>query len=224
MIKNKFRYKICYQNKINIFRSSKIERFNKNKWEKINQRPATLKKQHITEEKVFLKPLKKTFSSNLKSKKLLRAYYGNMSEKRYKTLYKKATNQRKSNPINTPTIILFINLLERRLDMVVFRMYFGESIFSAKQLIQHGKIFVNGNKVTTKSFQVQNGDLIEIDKSIHSTIIKNIENANYFFIPRYLECNFKLYKGIFLYSPSISEIVYPMKMNLKALSEAHKFN
>jgi small subunit ribosomal protein S4 len=219
MTRIKSKYKISYQHKTNIVRSNKINKFNKQKWALIKDKPISLIKQTLEEGKVYLQPRKKFFLFNLKFKKQLKSFYGNLTEKRYKALYLKAINQRKSRNTYLSPMQLFINMLERRLDIVIFRLYFASSIFNAKQLIQHGKILVNGKVITIKSYQVKNGDLIEIDKSIENNVKQNIENANYHFIPKYLECNFKLYKGIFLYDPKVEDIIYPMSINFKLLSE-----
>ena len=61
-----------------------------------------------------------------------------------------------------------IGLLERRLDAVIYRAKFATTIFSARQLINHGHVKVNGKKVNISSYMVKEEDTVEIrDKSKH---------------------------------------------------------
>ena len=65
-----------------------------------------------------------------------------------------------------------IGLLERRLDAVIYRAKFATTIFSARQLINHGHVKVNGKKVNISSYLVKEEDTIEIrDKSKQLAII-----------------------------------------------------
>ena len=65
-----------------------------------------------------------------------------------------------------------IGLLERRLDSVIYRAKFATTIFSARQLINHGHVKVNGKKVNISSYCVKEEDTIEIrDKSKQLAII-----------------------------------------------------
>ena len=65
-----------------------------------------------------------------------------------------------------------IGLLERRLDAIIYRAKFATTIFSARQLINHGHVKVNGKKVNISSYLVKEEDTIEIrDKSKQLAII-----------------------------------------------------
>jgi ribosomal protein S4 len=90
----------------------------------------------------------------------LRKFYGNYKEQQFKKLYLKvnsgSTTYRKRFIENS-----FINQLERRLDVVVYRLFLAPTIFAARQLILHRKIFVNKQLQTAPSMLVKNGDLIE---------------------------------------------------------------
>ena len=71
-----------------------------------------------------------------------------------------------------------IGLLERRLDAIIYRAKFATTIFSARQLINHGHVKVNGKRVNISSYLVKEEDLIEIkDKSKQLAII-DIAMAN----------------------------------------------
>ena len=59
---------------------------------------------------------------------------------------------------------ILIELLERRLDAVVFRLKFAPTVFAARQLVNHGHVMVNGKVVDKKSYQVKDGDEISLQQ------------------------------------------------------------
>ena len=63
-----------------------------------------------------------------------------------------------------------IGLLERRLDAVIYRAKFATTIFSARQLINHGHVKVNGKKVNISSYSVREEDTIETVSYTHLTL------------------------------------------------------
>ena len=100
------------------------------------------------------------YGIQLQAKQKLKCYYGNMNERQFRNIYKKATMLKGDTSEN------LIGLLERRLDAVIYRAKFATTIFSARQLINHGHIKVNGKKVNIPSYRVKAEDTIEIkDKS-----------------------------------------------------------
>ena len=106
------------------------------------------------------------FGVQLQAKQKLKSYYGNMNERQFRNLYKKAIMIKGNTAEN------LIGLLERRLDAVVYRSKFANTIFSSRQLINHGHVKVNGKKVNISSYQVKEEDTIEIrDKSKQLAII-----------------------------------------------------
>ncbi len=106
------------------------------------------------------------FGIQLQAKQKLKSYYGNMNERQFRNMYKKAIMKRGDTAEN------LIGLLERRLDAVIYRAKFSTTIFSARQLINHGHVKVNGKKVNISSYSVKEEDTIEIrDKSKQLAII-----------------------------------------------------
>ena len=106
------------------------------------------------------------YGIQLQAKQKLKGYYGNINERQFRNLYKKAAMQKGDTGEN------LIGLLERRLDAVVYRARFSTTIFSARQLINHGHVKVNGKKVNISSYIVKEEDIIEIrDKSKQLAII-----------------------------------------------------
>ena len=106
------------------------------------------------------------YGIQLQAKQKLKAYYGNINERQFRNIYKKASMLKGDTSEN------LIGLLERRLDAVIYRAKFATTIFSARQLINHGHVKVNGKKVNISSYLVKEEDSIEIrDKSKQLAII-----------------------------------------------------
>ena len=81
------------------------------------------------------------YGNQLFAKQKLRFYYGDLTEKQFRRIYKKASN------IKGDTSEILIELLERRLDAIVYRMKFVPTIFSARQFVNHGHVKVNGKEL-----------------------------------------------------------------------------
>lgn len=108
------------------------------------------------------------YGKRLQAKQKLKLFYGNLTESFFKNTYLEA-NRLKGLISNN-----FILLLERRLDIIIYRLNFAESIFQARQLINHGHILVNSKVITIPSFLIQKQDLITVSDYIKPKIKKNI--------------------------------------------------
>ena len=96
------------------------------------------------------------FGIQLRAKQKLKGYYGDITEKQFKRTYSEASAMKGDASQN------LIGLLERRLDMVVYRAKFAPTIWAARQLVSHGHIRVNGVKCNIASRRVNVGDVIEL--------------------------------------------------------------
>ena len=94
------------------------------------------------------------YGIQLQAKQKLKCYYGNMNERQFRNMYKRAIMKKGDTAEN------LIGLLERRLDAVIYRAKFATTIFSARQLINHGHVRVNGKKVNIGSYVVREEDSI----------------------------------------------------------------
>jgi len=101
------------------------------------------------------------YSIGLNEKQKLRYTYG-MTEKQFRLLFAKA------KAATGVTGEVFLQLLETRLDNVVYRMRLAKTRRAARQFVNHGHILVNGQKVDIASFQVQAGDEIEVKDATSS--------------------------------------------------------
>ena len=101
------------------------------------------------------------FGLQMRAKQKLKGYYGNITEKQFKKIFKEAER------IKGDTSENLIGLLERRLDAIVYRAKFVPTVFSARQFINHGHVKVNGRRVNIPSYRIKTTDIIEIkDKSV----------------------------------------------------------
>ena len=81
------------------------------------------------------------YGTQLQAKQKLKFYYGNINERQFRNIYRKATQKKGDATEN------LIGFLERRLDTVVYRAKFANTVFAARQLINHGHVIVNDKKV-----------------------------------------------------------------------------
>src|SRR3990167_4909625 len=118
------------------------------------------------------KKKKSDYGMQLEEKQKLRTVYGMLTQKKLLNTYKTAL-QHKGNTAHN-----FLQLLECRLDNIVYRLKFAPSIFAATQLINHGHILVDGKKVDIKSFTVKPGMKISMKEKTKKMkiIIESVEN------------------------------------------------
>lgn len=137
----------------------------------------------------------------LMEKQKLRMYYG-LGERQFKNIYKRALTKR------GVTGEQMLQLLEARLDNVVYRLGFAPSRAAARQVVVHGHIKVNGRKVTVPSYEVRVGDVIEVKESSPSRqlIMRNLEASVTRPIPAWLAVDKDLLRGVVLRRPTMDEI------------------
>ena len=147
------------------------------------------------------------YGIQLQAKQKMKAYYGNINERQFRNIYKKASMLKGDTGEN------LIGLLERRLDAVIYRAKFATTIFSARQLINHGHVKVNGKKVTIPSYNLQDGDIIEVnEKSRDIPIVLEAISSTERDTPEYLSVDYDKMKGTFLKGPKPDEVPYPVVM------------
>ena len=147
------------------------------------------------------------YGVQLQAKQKLKFYYGNMNERQFRNVYRKALQKRGNTTEN------FIGLLERRLDTVIYRAKFAITVFTARQLINHGHVKVNGKKVNIPSCLITEKDTIEIkDKSKELVIIAGALVSKEREIPDYIQLDEKNKRVKLLRVPKFSEVPYPSIM------------
>ncbi len=147
------------------------------------------------------------YGNQLFAKQKLRFYYGDITEKQFRKIYDKASR------IKGDTSEILIELLERRLDAIVYRMKFVPTIFAARQLVNHGHVKVNNKRVNIPSYTVKDGDEISIkEQSKQINLIQEAIVSQEREIPEYLEVDTKDLKGRFLRAPLMHDVPYPVTM------------
>jgi len=111
---------------------------------------------------------------------------------------------------------VLLQLIEGRLDSIVFRMGFAPNRRRARQIISHGHIFVNGREVNLPSFATKSGDLIEIKGSSRENpeIIDSLSKSAHRGIPGWVEVDGANFKGKVSHTPSREEMQIPVQEQL----------
>ena len=147
------------------------------------------------------------FGVQLMAKQKLKGYYGNIGEKQFHRYYQEALRRKGDTSEN------LIELLERRLDAVVYRMKFAMTPFAARQFVSHGHVLINGRKVNIPSFQVRDNDLVEVrEKSKQLAVVLDAAQSGERDVPEYLEVDHRAMRGRFTRPPKPSDVPYPVQM------------
>jgi small subunit ribosomal protein S4 len=147
------------------------------------------------------------FGTQLAAKQTLKGYYGNIGEKQFRKLYDEAVRRRGDTSEN------LIELLERRLDAVIYRLKFAPTPFAARQIVNHGHVRVNGKRVNISSYQIKDSDVISIkEKSKDMALILEAAQSSERDVPDYLQVDHKEMKGSFVRAPKLSDVPYPVQM------------
>ena len=147
------------------------------------------------------------FGTQLFAKQKLKGYYGNIGEKQFRKYYQEAVRRRGDTGQN------LIELLERRLDAVVYRAGFSPTIFGARQLVSHGHVKVNGQKVDVASFSVKDGDVVELSQKGRTLplVLEAIASTERN-VPDYLEVDTTAFTCKFIRNAGLADVPYPVQM------------
>ena len=147
------------------------------------------------------------YGIQLQAKQKLKSYYGNINERQFRNIYRKALSKRGDTTEN------LIALLESRLDTVIYRGKFAPTVFAARQLINHGHIRVNKRKVNISSYLVKETDVIEVrEKSKKLNVIDGSLQSKERDVPGYIQLDDKNKSVKLVRVPKFSEVPYPVIM------------
>ena len=147
------------------------------------------------------------YGIQLNAKQKWKSYYGNINERQFRNIYRKALTKKGD------TIENLIGLLERRLDTVIYRAKFTPTVFSARQLINHGHIRVNNKKVNIASYLVNETDVVEVrEKSKSLTVIDGSLSSKERDVPEYIQLDDKNKIVKLIRIPKFAEVPYPVIM------------
>jgi small subunit ribosomal protein S4 len=141
------------------------------------------------------------YGTQLREKQKIRRIYG-LLERQFRNTYKEAARSR------DVTGEALLQMLESRLDTVAYRMGFGASRTEARQIVRHNGILVNGKRVNIPSYQVRQGDVVEVAEGAKGQLrIKGaVEAAVTRGYPDWIEVDAKALKGTFKAKPQRSEL------------------
>jgi small subunit ribosomal protein S4 len=147
------------------------------------------------------------FATQLMAKQKLKGYYGDVGERQFRRMYELASRMRGDTAEN------LIGLLERRLDIVCYRLNFVPTIFAARQLVNHGHVKVNGKRVNIPSYLVEEGDVIELTERAKTIpMVVETQQRPEREVPDYLQLDPRALKGTYLRVPKIGDVPYPVQM------------
>ncbi len=152
------------------------------------------------------------YGKQLQEKQKVKRMYG-MLEKQFRRFFSKATRQQGAPGEN------LLNLLERRLDNVVYRLKLATNRAQSRQMVVHGHITVNGNKVHSPSFSVSVGDVIGLKDSVLQKVrfLEEVVDKRLNIgikVPEWLELDKANRKGSVLRTPARSDIQVPIEEHL----------
>lgn len=153
------------------------------------------------------------YSIHLKAKQKVKKYY-NMKEGQFRTLFLK------SRRIKGNTEEIFAGLLESRLETVVYRANFVPTMYSARQLVNHKHVLVNGKSINITSYSVKPGDVVQLTENAKKIplVIEALQNMERD-IPNYLELNSNEMSVKFLNKPAYNDIPYPFEAEFNTIVE-----
>jgi len=157
---------------------------------------------------------KSDYGLMLEEKQKLKAIYGMLSERQLVNYFKKAL-AKKGN-----TSELLAELLECRLDNVVYRLKLASTIFAAHQLVSHGHILVDGKKVDRRSFHVRPGMVISVkEKSRNLKSVQEAVESSTRSIPDYLSADASSFSGQLVAKPLPEQMPWPIEINLHEICD-----
>jgi small subunit ribosomal protein S4 len=147
------------------------------------------------------KPRVSDYGLQLREKQKLRRIYG-VLEKQFRNYYQEASRLKGSTGEN------LLQLLEARLDNVVYRMGFGSTRSEARQLVSHKAIMVNGKNVNVASYVVKPSDVISVREKSRkqARIAESMSLAEQVGFPGWIDVNHSAFEGTFKAFPLRSEL------------------
>lgn len=146
------------------------------------------------------------YGLQLREKQKLSRMYG-LLERQFRNYFEKAERMKGITGEN------LIQLLERRLDNVVYRLGFASSRNEARQMVRHGHFIVNGKKVTIPSYLVHQSDVIELAENSRKIqkIADSISNVEAKGMPSWLQLEKENFRGRVIHLPTKEEIILPVQ-------------
>jgi small subunit ribosomal protein S4 len=147
------------------------------------------------------------YGVQLRAKQKLRGYYGNVSERQFRSIYAEARR------LKGDTGAHMIGLLERRLDAMIYRAKFVPTVFAARQFISHGHVQVNGRRVTIPSYRLKLNEVVEVrEKAKQLALVLEATGLAERDVPDYIEVDHGKLTAKLTRIPTLTEVPYPVQM------------
>jgi small subunit ribosomal protein S4 len=145
----------------------------------------------------------------LREKQKVKRIYG-VLEQQFRLYFKRAARSR------GVTGEMLLELLERRLDNVVFRLCFAASRQEGRQRVRHGYILVNGKRVNIPSYTVKKGDVVTVraKRTMHKTVKEQLELIKDRGVPKWLKADHEQLRGEVIDVPQREDVGFPIKEQL----------
>ena len=167
---------------------------------------------HTAPKRLFPQKKLSTFGTRLRLKRLVSLLYGNITSTYYTNLCTKAAKYTGKFGPNV------LSLLEKRLDVGLYRIGFAKTLSQARQAIRHNHVSVNGSSVCISSYELHRGDIVRVTQA---SILQDISEKRMIPCkPLHFEVSYSLQTAIFLFSPQ--QVYYPTPVDIVQLTGAHK--
>lgn len=154
------------------------------------------------------------YGEQLREKQKVKRIYG-VLEKQFRLYFEKAERRKGQTGHN------LLIMLETRLDNVVFRLGFAPSRAAARQMVMHGHVRVDGQRVDIPSFQVRSGQAVEVsERARQNDFVKNaVDTAAGRGIPKWLTLDAAAFKGQVISTPTREDV--PLDINEQLIVELY---
>lgn len=229
--KNRFKpiFKQFIKLRENVQNRQKLLKFKKKKWKSflkfyINRLKNFKKFKPLDHSKYFVTKYgtrgvgySKRFRDTLQAGKRLRVFYGGVLKKYLKKKIKITLSKKKYNSKNlTGLETVFLQLFESRIDTVLYRAKFAPTMRSARQLILHGKVYVNQIQVKTKAYILKHGDIVSLSLNCLELYENHIiDSVKWTVPPKHLVINYRTLQILFLGNIKSTNIANEFSFNLR---------
>jgi small subunit ribosomal protein S4 len=158
--------------------------------------------------------------TQLQAKQKLKKYYGDIRESQFRAIYDEAVRRKGDTSEN------LIGLLESRLDAIIYRSKFAPTIFTARQMVNHKHVLVDGKVVNIASYRVKPGQIIEIKEKSRERIQSAMKEhpCNERPVPEYIEVNENKMTAKYNRIPQLNDVPYPVTMEPNVVIEFYSKN
>ena len=159
------------------------------------------------------------YGDQLIAKQKLKKYYGDITEKKFRSVYKEAARRKGDTSEN------LVGLLESMLLSVVYRANFAKTVFEARQLINHGHILVDGKRVNIATYSLKAGQVVEVrERSKQLLVVQTSVASKERSIPEYVEVDSDKLVATYNRVPVLADVPYPVVMEPNLVVEFYSRN